>query len=78
MFIVEEVFLTRDEDSRKKMLEDILVDMIKNAVDCEETRIPFMKIPPKRICKLCTFLKDQSGGMNIEYCSNILQAIGRR
>ncbi|HOQ00814.1 MAG TPA: hypothetical protein PK604_08345 [Acetivibrio clariflavus] len=48
MFIVEEVFLTRDEDSRKKMLEDILVDMIKNAVDCEETKDSIHENPAEK------------------------------
>ncbi|AEV68806.1 hypothetical protein [Acetivibrio clariflavus] len=48
MFIVEEVFLTKDEDSRKKMLEDILVDMIKNAKDYEETKNSIHENPAEK------------------------------
>ncbi len=36
MFIIEEVFRSMDEESRRSMLENILVNIITNTKNCEE------------------------------------------
>lgn len=36
MFVIEEVFRSMDEDSRRSMLENILVNIINNTKNCEE------------------------------------------
>ena len=36
MFIIEEVFRSMDEESRRKKLENILVNIIHNTKNCEE------------------------------------------
>lgn len=38
MFVIEEVFISKDEDSRKRRLEDILVSIIKNTKNHEELK----------------------------------------
>lgn len=38
MFVTEEVFISKNEDSRKKMLEDIFISIIKNTKNHEEPK----------------------------------------
>lgn len=36
VFIIEEVFRSMDEESRRRVLENILVNIIQNTKNCEE------------------------------------------
>jgi len=44
MLVIEEIFLSEDENTRKKMLEDIVVYMVKHEKNLKNPTIPIVKI----------------------------------